>query len=143
VIDAENEAAVDFSSLLGEHVLSGVDMAVEQRKTYGDSYEDANACRFVLDGVAYTALEDPSDGYRSCLDKVFVGGSVANTFSPIKVVGTMRPAGSYHANDVLTFIDSATGLIVLEVGTEDSDDYYPGFVAAFHPENMASNRYQG
>ncbi len=29
--------------------------------------------------------------------------------------------------------------VVLEVGTDNSDDYYPSFVANFQPENMATN----
>jgi hypothetical protein len=31
------------------------------------------------------------------------------------------------------------GQVVLEVGTENVYDYYPGFVSSFHPERMAHN----
>jgi hypothetical protein len=37
-------------------------------------------------------------------------------------------------------LDVTTGKVVFEVGTEDIDDYYPGFVVEFNPENMAINQ---
>jgi hypothetical protein len=32
------------------------------------------------------------------------------------------------------------GLVILEVGTDNNDDYYPSFVSSWKPENMAVNR---
>jgi hypothetical protein len=40
---------------------------------------------------------------------------------------------------MLLATDRTTNKLVLEVGTENIDDYYPGFVGRFHPENMAVN----
>jgi hypothetical protein len=62
--------------------------------------------------------------------------TVKNMFKSCKVVGKMR-GGS---DNVIDFTDSATGKIVLSVGTQDTDDYYPCFVAEFTPENMTVNR---
>ena len=43
-------------------------------------------------------------------------------------------------NDVLELLDCKTGKTVLEVGTENTGDYYPCFVANWSPENMACNQ---
>ena len=40
----------------------------------------------------------------------------------------------------LELLDCKTGKTVLEVGTENTDDYYPCFVANWSPENMACNQ---
>src|SRR5207302_181175 len=64
----ENEMTdVTLDTLVGEHVLDAVDTFVDRVKQYSwsDELEEASVIRFRLDGVAYTAIEDPSDGYRS------------------------------------------------------------------------------
>lgn len=99
-----------------------------------------NVVTFKLDGVAYCAREDPSDGYRSMLANIEVLGdvSVANTF-PACRVRAERSANS-HSDDCVVFIDVLTGQVVLEVGTHNADDYYPCFVGHFAPESMAINQ---
>lgn len=42
-------------------------------------------------------------------------------------------------SDILELIDIANGKVVLACGTRNTDDYYPCYVAGFHPENMACN----
>jgi len=42
--------------------------------------------------------------------------------------------------DIIRFIDKTTGLVVLEIGTTNTDDYYPSFVGIFNPQNMAVNQ---
>lgn len=121
---------ITLESLVGEHELSGVDMSVES-----NGYEDASVCRFVLDGKAYTATEDPDDGYRSYLGTLQEGGEVKNSFPAQRVLCYMR-GGS---DETLVFRDVVTGKEVLEVGTDNTDDYYPSFVAHFQPQNMAIN----
>ena len=94
------------------------------------------------DGVVYTAVEDPSDGYRSSMEKLFVSPNddVRNVFPPCRVLARKKPDDRWGGkNDTLELIDIATGKVVMEVGTDNSDDYYPSFVSAFWPENMASN----
>lgn len=134
-----NEVGLD--DLLGERTLDAVDTFVERVKQYGDHFEDADAIRFRLDGVTYTAVEDPSDGYRSCMGSLFVSPTekMRNVFTPIRVLGKKKEDGRYQKNDTLQLIDVVTGKVVLEVGTDNTDDYYPYFVADFSPENMATN----
>lgn len=132
---------VGLDSLIGEHVLDAVDTFVERVKQYGDHFEDANCIRFRLDGVVYTAVEDPSDGYRSSMDKLFVSPSdeMRNIFPPIRVLAKKKGNEEYSVNDTLQLIDVVTGKVVLEVGTDNTDDYYPYFVGEFSPQNMATN----
>lgn len=90
--------------------------------------------------LTYTAIEDPSDGYRSSMREIKVSKVVVkNTFKPVQVFGIMRHDNKYNKNDIIDFYDVKTGKIVLSVGTSDSDDYYPSFVAEFTPESMVLN----
>ncbi|MCZ7855017.1 hypothetical protein O9X81_00140 [Agrobacterium salinitolerans] len=133
----------ELTDLIGKRSLDAVDFDNEQvKELYGDGYEDCSVCRFRLDGVVYIAIEDPGDGYRSSMRSLAVANdaTMKNVFPAIDVVGWHRTEGAFgNSDDVLELIDTITGKVVLEVGTDDVDDYYPGFVARFHPENMATN----
>lgn len=142
MIDYEKFEAVPFSSLVGEHTLDAVDRSNEQAKTYADQLENAACLRFRLDGKVYVALEDPDDGYRSAMRKLFVLDSeMTNVFPPVKVLVRERNKARYEgdAADVLELIDAANGKVILAVGTEHTDDYYPCFVAEWNPQDMAQN----
>lgn len=131
------EATIDLESLVGEHVLTGVDM-VELPALHG-RLSDSLGMRFVIDGITYEARENPDDGYRSMLESLsIVGTPVVNTFPPCRLVGTMRT--ERYGADVVQFIDTTTGKVVLAIGTGNVDDYYPYCVMQFTPENMAINR---
>lgn len=122
---------VSLESLVGEHRLSGVDMG--SRKVSG---EECNTISFTLDGKTYTATEDPNDGYRSSMGSLIVTKEKCkNNFAPQRVVAHYING----SHDTLEVIDCKTGAVVLRVGTDNSDDYYPSFVAEFTPENMAVN----
>lgn len=133
---------MELKDLTGAHQLDAVDFSNEQVKTWGEEFEACQVIRFRLDGKCYIATEDPSDGYRSSMRDIAVdlAAEMKNVFPPLSVIGRHRTKGTYgHEDDVLELIDAATGRTVLEVGTESVDDYYPGFVASFHPEAMAHN----
>lgn len=123
---------IALTDLIGKHQLDAVDFLTERE--FGG---DAQVVRFRLDGVVYIAKEDPDDGYRSSLGSVTIGGSLpmANTFPPAAVTCTHHT----EHEDILKFADDETQKVVLEIGTENADDYYPSFVGSFHPEAMASN----
>jgi hypothetical protein len=142
MIDAEKFEGVPFESLVGEHELDAVDESTEQVKAwYGESHEDANCIRFRLDGKVYTAIEDPSDGYRSSMEKLFVSqDEMKNVFRPVKVLARIRTEAEYGGSaEILQLLDVANGKVILEVGTDNSDDYYPSFVASWQPQNLAVN----
>lgn len=139
---------MELQDLVGNHTLDAVDFSSEQVKTWGDEFEDCEVIRFRLDGKVYAATADPSDGYRSSMRDIALLGDVPvqNVFAPQAVVAryvSERPAyegADYnYQSDILELVDSATGQVVIEVGTDNADDYYPSFVSAFHPEAMACN----
>lgn len=133
---------VTLESLVGEHELSGVDMTEEDMPTsYGGGDYHGSVCRFILDGKTYTACEDDNDGYRSAMKSLTEGGEVRNQFAPQRVLCSMRYEDEYgNKDETLVMRDMITGKEVLEVGTDNTDDYYPSFVSNFQPENMACNR---
>ncbi|MBZ9632518.1 hypothetical protein LB465_17190 [Salegentibacter sp. LM13S] len=131
---------MELKDLVGEHELSGVEISTVKVKQYGDYYEDTEVIMFVIDGKTYKATEDPDDGYRSYLKELEVTEEkVANSFPPQKVVGKMKKNSTYDVNDTIQFIDAVTEKIVLEVGTDNTDDYYPYCVLYWNPENLAIN----
>ena len=132
---------MELKDLVGMRMLDAVDMRQAAVTNWGGERAMANAIAFRLDGIAYVAMEDDNDGYRSAMREITVTTEpMKNVFAPLAVVGRHRTKGSYYGtDDVLELIDAKTGQVVLEVGTENVDDYYPGFVYSFHPERMAHN----
>lgn len=135
---------MELQDLVGKHQLDGVDFENLRRKRYefSDELEDCEVCRFRLNGTVYVAIEDPNDGYRSHMSELSVddAATMTNVFPPVEVVGRYRETSEYgYVDDVLELVDATTGNVVLEVGTSNTDDYYPFFVSSFHPENMAIN----
>ena len=132
---------VTLESLVGEHELSGVDTGHVVLEDSWNDGENASTLTFVLDGVTYTCTEDPSDGYRSSMRSLVVGGvTVSNTFAPQRVVCSHTTESEYgDGADLLVMRDVVTGKDVLTIGTDNVDDYYPSFIANFDPTAMACN----
>jgi hypothetical protein len=132
------DTTVELASLVGLHKLSGVDMESGSVEQYQGHFKDCQMFRFRLDGIVYCAIEDPSDGYRSMMSSLVVqkANPIKNTFEPIKVLGVLRTKGTYSGtDDVLELRLLPNGNVILEVGTENTDDYYPSFVGRWMPEN--------
>ena len=130
--------SVQFDELVGAHALDGVEMGVTRLP---DASEDSNLIRFRLDGVVYEAIEYPDDGYRSCMKDLYVSESaITNVFEPVAVDVAIDNGGPERSNCTLSFTDTANGQVILRVGTDNSDDYYPWFVAEWMPQFMAVNQ---
>ena len=133
-----NEINVDLKSLVGEHKLSAVGFK-EGTNCYCND-EPKKIMLFTLDKITYKATEDDNDGYRSCMGElVITNEKPEEQFKPIKVMCrhiTKHVGGYGDEDDMLEFVDIKTGEIILEVGTENVGDYYPGFVATFHKERI-------
>ncbi|MFA5135625.1 MAG: hypothetical protein WC505_07630 [Patescibacteria group bacterium] len=132
-----NACVVPDSAMLGEHELTGVDFGAESIEDYYHT-TDANVMYFVLDGTVYKTMENPDDGYRSLLG-VFEASDyrVQNTFPACRVIGAEN---ADKDRTTIVFTDAVTGKVVLELGTDFGDSYYPCYIAAFTPENMACNQ---
>lgn len=136
----------ELIDLVGLHMLDAVDFETVSLPDWegADTFQDARACRFRIDGVVWMVIEDPSDGYRSSmreLKRLGDGVPMANSFPSVQIlcVHLEKNRDGYGKADVLVFLETTRGKQVLEVGTLDSNDYYPAFVADFRPENMPVN----
>ena len=133
---------MELKDLIGKHILTGVDLYNKDiKEEYGSGFESCNCISFVLDDITYTAIEDPEDGYRSCMREIKVSKyKVKNIFPEVEVLVRDMGDEKYHThNDALEFIDIKNGKVILTVGTENTDDYYPYFTSEFVPENMSLN----
>ena len=126
---------VEFKDLIGLATLDAVDRDGESVKQWDDRYEDCSLLRFRLSGVMYVALEDPDDGYRSAMAGLFLDTTsvMKNVFAPILVL--VRESTDQN-RDTLEILDTRNGKLIIEIGTDISDTYYPVFVASFNPENI-------
>jgi len=107
--------------------------------TLKDYYEDARSVIFILDGQKYQAVEDPQDGYRSSLSYVTeTNEDCSNTF-PTHIVKCEWKPDDYDTNETLQFRDVLTKKVVMEIGTDNADDYCPYFVGYFQPMDLAIN----
>ena len=134
---------VKIDDLLGTHILTGVETDyVQVPASFGQETQRANAIKFILDGITYTVIEDPDDGYRSSMnDAILVDGEVRNVFEPIEVSCRKKADEGSEMFDVLEMVNPSVSRVVVEFGTENIDDYYPSFVAAFYPIYLTEAAY--
>lgn len=132
----------DISDLCGSRKLTGIDRATESRTgECSNSYEDVEVCRLEMDGVVYEFSEDPDDGYRSQhYGPTKIDTPLVNTFAPIAVVCTHVEESTFGFSkgdaDVLRVVNAKTGAVILDVGTNDIDDYYPSWICNFSAEAL-------
>lgn len=131
-----------LEDLVGKHVLSGIETGSMTYDEDGWKNENCNYVKFMLDGVSYLAVEDPDDGWRSCCRDLIVEHTNPKISIPnIDVLCSMMPDNKEWGdkNDVLIITDIITGKPILEIGTINTDDYYPCFHFEYHPEDMSCN----
>lgn len=129
---------IELESLVGTHELSGAFFDMSTETMDGDHKEECQVLRFTLDGTHLEAVENPDDGYRSNLKEVrHTELAPATKFPSVKVECVMKTVGEYGGEDIiLQMLNPATKKAILEIGTSNVDDYYPGFVGYFSPENI-------
>lgn len=129
----DDACVVEMEKLAGMHKLSGVGYEWTGRE---DEYYAGGW--FVIDGIKYTAIVDPGDGYRSCMDKLIKSEAEKKDvlFEPVDVMCRIRGGD----DDIIDVIDGENGEIILSVGTENVKDYYPCFIFEYTPERMERNR---
>lgn len=122
-----------LEDIAARHFLTGVE--------YSAGVDDeGQKILFTLDGITYLAQEDAEDDYRSCLgDLQKTDQKLRVNFPAVEVTAAMRPDANGQTNEVLELFDVHTGGLVLAIGTENTDDYYPYFTFEYHPENMTIN----
>jgi hypothetical protein len=138
----DSSMPIELKDLVGRHVLSGVEMNnVSIKNEYGNDYEDCQCISFMIDGKTCTAIEDPQDGYRSSMREIKVSLTPLKThFEPVEVMCEHVTGHEEYQSDILEIKDVKSGKVILEVGTDNTDDYYPFFVCRWQPENMYINQ---
>ena len=97
---------MELKDLEGKHVLTGVDFGKLKNKDY--SYDESTTVDFILDGKIFSAIEDPNDGYRSCMSEIIEnreGADIKNIFYAVVVCGVMRNDSIYEVNEIIDFVD--------------------------------------
>lgn len=125
---------VPLEKFIGQHTLTGMSNdSIPEAGEYGQ-VEECQVVRFTIDGVHFEAVQDPNDGYRSSLREVRISKNPpAVSIDPVRVEAVMRNAPN---DEVLQFVNVKTRKPIIEIGTSEANDYYPGFVGEIHPENV-------
>ena len=127
----------------GKHMLSGCS---EHSFNVGWSGEDTvTGIIFTLDGKNYACYADPDDGYRSygCLFET--NDTPTNTFPPQEVFATTETEDSVDDNGwpraySILYLCNSAGEVILKLGTDYSDSYYPYGIFGWNPENLDINK---
>jgi len=140
----------------GLHVLSGIKTDIEISMHWGD--EQTTATIILMDGIRYVMYDDPEDGWRSSgrlyqvndeleeyLDKKSVKKLQEETLYPIpdekvKVQYREEHKGYDNDNEYYEFCNAETGELILRIGTENYNDWYPCAVFSYNPENLSCNK---
>lgn len=126
---------MELKDLEGKHVLSGIDRIRGYVVSFG-STEEVDGIRFCLDDVNYECLENPDDGYRSYLNGLEVTSEPCRyRFPGTEVLCSMSEDGE----DILEVREAKTGKIVLRIGTDNDDSYYPVCRMEYYPQNLPCN----
>lgn len=135
--DHDPNGDVSLTSLVGLRTLRGIGRALVE-VPWGGGNETVTQVVLDIDGLLYELTEGANDGYRSSLSSVrsvrMTPLSIAPIDPPLVVQVNHRTAGSYSGKcDAIYMINEATGLVVLDIGTDNVDDWYPSFVFTWDP----------
>lgn len=139
---------MELKDLVGTTILQGCEWgkATVKISSYRDP-EEVAGIHFKLGPTTYSMYEDPNDGYRSSLATIEVDKhEIKNTFAPCVVKVTHLTSekhpygGDERAVDILEIRCAETGKLIIEVGTDNTDDYYPSCVMSFVPANLIHNQ---
>lgn len=125
----------------GKHMLSGVGLT-----TLHDEWDDSIVEGIVLeiDNKSYVTYTDPDDGYRSYGTFYETTELPQTTFPPQPVIAEnvhveeQDDDGWPTVYDMLILYNEQKD-VILKVGTDHSDTYYPFAIFQWHPENLSVN----
>ena len=101
---------------------------------------DGAEYEFKIDSIVFKVLEDPQDGYRSCLGAIEYSADQSRgiffraPLARVKLVNYDRDAGYGDNDHGYALVDIADGHVWLEFGTDHYNDYYPMFAFRHHPK---------
>lgn len=128
----------------GIHKLSGVCRSVVITGMFEESHEEAVV--LTIDGQDYIAHPDPDDGYRSYATIYATDKPIQRFFFPEQDVmiknyhvDAVVDDYFYDRKDWLEILNPETNELILSVGTDYSDSYYPMAIFKYNPENLPLN----
>lgn len=89
--------------------------------------------QFKLGDQVWEAIEDEDDGYRSHLGTIEQKQSDAIFFQTPLATIVVQTRDS-NTEDGFKLVDTADGHVWLQVGTDNTDDYYPYFIFEYTPK---------
>ena len=126
------------------HKLSGVSI-VKIEDEYWERVEDG--ILLTIDGVNYVAVTDPDDGYRSygCFYPAPAEMVQKNSFPEQDVLVDNHEKHGFDDNGYdddfeETVIYNTDGQMILRIGTDFSDAYYPCAIFRYNPKNLPINK---
>lgn len=135
-----------WGKLHGEHILNAIRMDV--RHPFDP---DAGGCALALGDLTIFVFEEPNDGYRSAAIEPFIIKQPFYTFTshasssstdrlhiPV-LVQKLTPSSASAGAEGIEAIDQRNGKLIIRLGTDNSDDYYPIFICEWTPQNIAEN----
>lgn len=121
---------MELTELQGTHIWSGIEVGCNKD-------DDAQYVKFTLDGVTYLAIEDPDDGYRSFMQELRIVSEPRKVALPN--VNVMCHYSGESDSDILEFYECATKNLIMRIGTDEIDNYYPYCVMEYYPEKLSIN----
>jgi len=86
--------------------------------------------KFRIGDLTFEAIEDESDGYRSMLGSLEIVQNIRPQFREEVTISS--------SDNELFFLTNTSGQVVLTVGTDRADDYYPTFIFNWQPRNLST-----
>ncbi len=133
---------MSWKDLCGEHILKAI--RTDVRHPFD---ADASGVALYLDDMTVFVFEDPCDGYRSSAVDPMIVNAPMYSFGvnpdyirvPVRISLWTKEKDYHGESEGIKVVDRRNGLVILTLGTSDSDDYYPSFVCDWRPGNIAEN----
>lgn len=122
--------------LCGNHILRGVERLT--MNCYGKYFDSdaVPAILFKLDNTNFIVIKNHDNGWRSYAGDPFVTDK--EPLCPFELLVFVHRIESATFCGY-TFVDTNNQEIILKIGTDYSNDFYPKCVFAYHPEKMSIN----
>jgi len=137
-------------------ILSGIKADIDIPMSFG---EHADAILLQIDGIRYVIYNDPEDGWRSTgrlyqvddslnyiINEKYIKKLKTETLYPIpdeKVIVKYSDVTlnnhSGFSTEYYEFFNADTNQLILKIGTDDYDDWYPCCIFQYNPENLSCN----
>jgi len=124
----------------GKHKFSGIEPYM-----HPSDWGECDGYYIVIDDNVYAFECDPDDGWCSYgnlyIPKNIYVSDIKNRFPAQDVIITLRHREHTDGGkEFYTITDAITGKIILEIGTDYTDSFYPVAICHYYPENMAINQ---